>query len=854
MYHRARHYVAAKVLAYPTLLYRTLLILALLAGGVLAKAQLLQGTVVDAQGSPIAFANLYLEELGSGAATDIDGQFSLRLERGGDYRIVLTAIGYQPLSDTVIVKASGVTTLQLSLKQDIALLDEVVVRAAKRDSGYIIMREVARRRSEYLREAGPYRAEVYVKAREDIATRIKRGKRDRTSLDDLALPGEDGALPGLNPADENADSLETDINLLELRMRLNVSPPKGYKEERLAQSVYGSGDGLFVPVFGEGDINFYRARVDFGGLTKTPIISPLSPVGVINYKFKLIETRRAEDGSKVHEVEFKPRKRGGNATAQGVLLINADLYNLREVEATLPRGALLVFDELSVHQRYELVEGTTWLPVQQSFAYETRLGQRQRFRGNTDLAFSDFELDYPFPPKFFNGEVAAVDPLAYKRDSTYWKAARPVPLAAEEIEKVRTADSISARLNSVEYKDSLEAEYNKITPLEILWEGVGWRDHRRREQIGIGSLPGLISFNIVGGWRIRPYVSYFRRYESEQSLNVFAQASYGLQRKDVLGSVFANYRYDPKRLADYALSFGRDFESIFPGDGIRNQLSRSNYILADRVAAAHSLEILNGLYLFTWGEYTDRRAAPIENSATFLSDWIDDEEPIQFEPYQAFITETELKFTPYQRYLSEPLRKVVLGSNWPTFSLTHRRGWEGPLSSDIRFDFLEAAVEQRLELGALGNLRYRAQGGQFINTDDLRIVDLKRIRRSDPLLFFEPLIGFQGLDTSLATTRPFLELHVIHHFNGALVNNLPLVRLLRIEAVAGGGVLWLQEGAGFQHQEAFAGLERIFKLGARRRLRLGVYGLVSKSSDRGVVWEPKISFDVIDTWKRNWSF
>ena len=823
-------------------------------GGVLAKAQLLEGTVTDDRGAPIAYANLFLEELGSGASTDADGAFSLRLNRGGDFRVVVSAIGYVSLSDTIIVEASGVTTVRLSLKQDIALLDEVVVRAAKRDSGYIIMREVARRRSEYLRETGPYRAEVYVKAREDVATRIKRGKRDRTSLDDLALPGDDGAPPGAAPADDNADSLATDLNLLELRMRLNVSPPNGYKEERLARSVYGSGEGLFVPLFGDGDFNFYRARVDFGGLTKTPIVSPLSPVGVLNYKFRLVETRRAGDGMLVHEIAFRPRKRGGNATAEGTLVVNAGLYNLRAVEATLPRGALRIFDALTVRQRYERVGESTWLPVHQAFDYETRVGQRQRFRGSTTLAFGDFELDYAFPPRFFNGEVAAVDPLAYERDSTYWQAARPAPLATEELEKVRTTDSIRARLNSVEYKDSVEAAYNKITALELLWDGVGWRDHRRRESVFVGSVPSLIGFNIIGGWRIRPYVNYFRRFASEQSVSAFAQVSYGLQREDVLANGNLRFRYDPKRLASIGVSGGRDFEPIFPGDGIRNQLSRSNYILADRLAASHDFELVNGLYLYTWGEYADRRAAPVDDSETFLSELLEDDAPLQFEPYQAFITETQLRFTPYQRYLSEPKRKVVLGSRWPTFSLAHRRGWDGPLSSDIRFDYLEAAVEQRVELGALGNLLYRGQAGRFVNTADLRIVDVKRIRRSDPLLFFEPLIGFQGLDTSLTTTRPFVEVHAIHHFNGALVNNLPLVRLLRIEAVVGGGVLWLSEGAGYRHQEAFGGLERVFKLGPRRRLRLGLYAVVSKGSDRDALWEPKVSIDVIDTWKRNWSF
>ena len=118
----------------------------LLALPVLAKAQLLEGTVRDDAGQVVPYANIYLEELASGVATDEDGTFSLRLSRGGDYRLITSAIGYLKSVDSILVAATGVTPIQLTLKRDIALLDEVVVRAARRDSGYIIMREVMDRR------------------------------------------------------------------------------------------------------------------------------------------------------------------------------------------------------------------------------------------------------------------------------------------------------------------------------------------------------------------------------------------------------------------------------------------------------------------------------------------------------------------------------------------------------------------------------------------------------------------------------------------------------------------------------------------------------------------------------------
>jgi len=79
------------------------------------------------------------------------------------------------------------------------------------------------------------------------------------------------------------------------------------------------------------------------------------------------------------------------------------------------------------------------------------------------------------------------------------------------------------------------------------------------------------------------------------------------------------------------------------------------------------------------------------------------------------------------------------------------------------------------------------------------------------------------------------------------------VRALRVHVVVGGGVLWVKESK-LRHEEIFAGLERTFKLGARRRLRLGAYGVVANSSINSPQVGYKFSIDLIDTWSRNWRF
>ena len=89
--------------------------------------------------------------------------------------------------------------------------------------------------------------------------------------------------------------------------------------------------------------------------------------------------------------------------------------------------------------------------------------------------------------------------------------------------------------------------------------------------------------------------------------------------------------------------------------------------------------------------------------------------------------------------------------------------------------------------------------------------------------------------------------------NGAIMNFIPLVKQLRIRTIAGAGALRVQEND-FQMAEVYLGLERVFKLGKRRRLRIGIYGVAADSNISKANATYKVSFDIVDTWKRDWSF
>jgi hypothetical protein len=282
-------------------------------------------------------------------------------------------------------------------------------------------------------------------------------------------------------------------------------------------------------------------------------------------------------------------------------------------------------------------------------------------------------------------------------------------------------------------------------------------------------------------------------------------------------------------------------------------LLRENFFESTDISLFHNFEIVNGLYLQSNLSLTARR--PISDNIEFIT-WLDDaignNDPPEFDPYNALMGDITLSYVPFQKYMREPYRKVILGSKWPTFYAYYEKGIPTLFNSKINHDYLRLGIRQDFKIGTLGTTTYHATSGKFLNSKELREIDYKFHRRSDPIWFSNPLFSFQDLDTSLPTLDWYLEAHFVHHFNGALINKIPFMKKTRITTVFGGGYLNVPEH-NWQHYEAFVGLERVFKF-SRRRLRIGVYGIVSDGNQIDPRATYKVSFALLDRRSMKFNF
>lgn len=116
-----------------------------------AQTGTLRGVVYDdSNGETVPFAAIFVEETGGGTTTDLDGAYELTLE-AGTYNIVISYLGYSDYKITdVVFVADKVEILDVRMKEEGEVLNEVVVTAKQARNSEVALATIKRRSTNLL--------------------------------------------------------------------------------------------------------------------------------------------------------------------------------------------------------------------------------------------------------------------------------------------------------------------------------------------------------------------------------------------------------------------------------------------------------------------------------------------------------------------------------------------------------------------------------------------------------------------------------------------------------------------------------------------------------------------------------
>lgn len=808
-------------------------------------AQSIRGRVIDENGVPIPYANVFVKnnnELRS--VTNVQGEYTMYLDPG-PYDLVVKFLGYETVEQFITVKVGQENIYNFQLVPVAKEMNEVEIKVKRKNVAHQIIMHVAERKDTINPDKHNYIAQGYIRASEKRITSQKKTDAEiEEELSQIADPYEKEEKRKEYQLKNHAS-----INMMEIDFERHYQAPSSVKEIRNGVQIKGSTRDLYYLTTVKTNFNFFNNFLYVTDLNESAVTSPISWAGIASYKYKLVE-QYFEDGKKFHKIEISSRN-SSQSTLNGHIVVQDSVWMVKQMSFRMEKGNLKKFDYFEIDQTFDNWGDTLCVLVNQEMRYGVKF-KGESSEGKTVLSYSNYNFDVNFPKRYFSNEVATTTREAYEKDSVFWNDTRKVDFTKEEEFLINKRDSIEAFYNRKEYLDSIDAVYNKIDIWKVLWFGIEHRNREKKMQWTISSVAMTFEPVQIAGPRISPKFFYFKKWKDERFIDTYSNVSIGLINQDIKGSGQVRYLYNPFKNAYVYGNFSHAFGLIRYQDAIMQIFLRDNFMEITRGMVGHSFELFNGFFISTDIEYNQRRSVRDYKFVTTLDSLVNNQEILEFDPYNSLLVNINFSYTPGQKFMREPYRKLILGSKFPTFYVNLEKGINNFLGSEVNHNYITFGMRQTLKAGTLGSTRYNIKAGQFFNSPIIREPDMKYHRRSDLFWFSSPMWSFQGLRNNYPTTNMYYEFHAEHNFYSGLINKIPFMKKTRLNTLAGAGLLIVPEH-NLNYHEFFAGLYRDFKF-MRRRLRIGVYGVYANDNFNTPFIRPKFSFALFDDRELRFSF
>jgi hypothetical protein len=839
----------------------------LFAGGV-------KGIIKSADAGALSYASIFVKQTGTGVVSDANGAYELSLSPG-QYDIVFQFLGYETVSRSVQI-GNEFIELNIELKTQAIVLENVIITAGKEDPAYTIMRKAIAKSKYHTQQLDKYSARVYIKGKGQLKDYPWMAKKMM----------------------EKEGITKDRVFITESVSEITYTRPKKFEEKVIAVYNKGKANNTSPNMFVFG--SFYEAEI-------AETVSPLSPVSFSYYKFEYLGTFK-DRNYEISKIKVTPRSKGDNVF-DGTLYIVEDWWSIHSLDLHTTKLGI----DFKVRQIYNPIEDKAWLPVSQNFDVSGKVfgfdfyynylatvkdykitlnpklpqemkvidatvekeqakqiekqyskkGQQlqQRLEAGSEVTnkelkqltreFEKVEQQQQKEPEVISESTFSVDKLAFKKDSLFWTDMRPIPLTKEEERGYEKTDSIAEVERKRDEGDSLKPSKNKGFQIWDIFRGDSYRisetsNFRIRTPYG--------GFNTVEGFNIIYGVNYNKRWVKRDTtvensrpevkrLDITPLGRYSFARNKIVGFLRADYRTPTSR---FTLEGGRYVRQFNPDEPIHHLVNTfTTLILGDNLMKIYERDYLNFNYReqlspkyairSTWS-WANRKEL-VNNSTFALSKAYKDSytpnAPINeeiattsFQDNKAFIGSIGVEARPWQKYRIRNGRKFQVRNSSPFLTVDYRKGFDGALKSSVNFDQIELGVKQEFRFGVRGTLDIGITAGKFLNNDSLVFMDYKHfLGNRTPFTTTDPAGSYRLLDYyNYSTSDQYFSGNAHYHFRKFLVTQFPKVRLTGISENI--FVNYLATPTSKNYTElgySIDGILRVFRLEAAAAFRDGKY-------------------------------
>lgn len=771
-----------------------------------AQEILVQGTIKDDKGGPVPFASVYEKGTTRGTSANSEGEYQLKLS-AGQHTLIFKAIGFSQESREINLKSK--LSLDVILKSSVYELKDVIVKSDAEDPAYEVIRNAIRKRKRHLTEVEQYSADVYIKGMQKLLSAPK--KFFGRDIDDI------GKQIGL---DSNRKGI---LYLSESESKISFIQPDKLREEMISSKVSGSNRSFSFNRASDMKFNFYDNLVSIDGLSNRPFISPIADNALFYYKYKLLGTS-IENGEMVNKIEITPR-RTADPVFRGLIYILEDSWRIHSADLFLTKQTNINFvDTLNIRQEFIPTDKKIWMPSSVRFDF---IGGVFGFRfGGYFLAlYKNYDFDTKLKKKEF-AEVLKITKDVNKKDSTYWKEARPIPLTNEEQIDYSKKEILAAKRESKTYLDSLDTVNNKFKVLKFMIDsGYNPRNRYKKEYYNFSSLLNSVFYNTVEGFGLNYQASYSKQIDSTTNkyFNISGKLRYGFSSERMYGSMFGSIPLKKARIGFYLGSDVMDLNNLTPLPQLSNLVNTLYY--ERNLLKLYENKFLSFSYSKSLGSvqtkfsagWSNRRA--LQNTTTYTMRELEDR---QFTSNNPLLPDSDLPMFPENQalkinfsatyafsneYATYPTGRYYRPSKYPQLSINYAKGINGVLGSDVNYDLVSADLgKSEIKSGLFGSSSFWLGAGKFLNSKSLYFTDYKHFMGNRLFSYVNGQNNFLFLDYyKFSTAQSYFEAHLQHNFSGFFTNKIPYLRKLKLSEVIGFNYLSTPKVRNFT--EGYAGLQ-----------------------------------------------
>ena len=732
------------------------------------------GTVYDEEKQTVPFANILFKNSSEGVISDIDGRFVIQSENNYSL-ITVSYVGFE--TSEIELQKKKTLNLDIVLKTGFELEEVLIVNRPKKrlkkkeNPAFKILKGIwSHKKRNGLSLVDAYAYKKYA------STEVGLNNIDQKFLKRLLKKDYDSII-SIIQQDKRNKRFYIPIYLSEVikniygdnRVSKTLDITEAEKEIGIQQDgfVFDRISNVFK------EVNIYDNNIEL--LNKT-FVSPVSTEGFGSYDYVLQDSIVSSSNSKTkYRIYFFP-KRDGDLVFEGSFIVTDSVFAVNSISMRVnPKINLNLVRNLYFEKSFLIENDSVFLPEKNVYEADfTLLTKNEKEKGlyvKRTETFENYDFELTRPTEFYDKKIVKFKQNQFEKDSDYWQENIP---------------------NSIDNSDTESVVYNlngnkKIKNITGLLRTLSSGYLRLSNSIEFGSVWSALAINDVEGFKVSAGFRTFKNLNDRFRLK--GKLAYGFKDEQFKYLLDAKYLLNYTPRVTVGLGYLNDTEQLGSriltslgntqsGFGTTSLFSRGdNYFLSrvKKISANVNIEVKKNFLLgLNYSNSHIESAAP----EIFSIDYFNNSQQVVKSELVDNNAELYLLYTPNRNLFGYGVERKFGSNIYPSFLLSYQKGLDVG-AGDTNYSKLLFSYNQPLKLGKFGILDTTFEAGKIFGDAQLSVLSPVPANQTFSLV----ANTFSLLNYYDFVVDQFIVGHFEHHFNGFILNRLPLINMLKLRSL-----------------------------------------------------------------------